>query len=62
MVTLVIYCLPCIPLYILCTHVYLSHAVYPVHPYISCVPMFTLVILYTLQLYSPIHLVYPCLP
>ena len=31
-----------------------------VYPYISCVPMFTLVILYTL--YTPIYPVYPCLP
>ena len=37
-----------IPLYILCTHVYPSNTVYLVYHYISCVPMFTLVILYTL--------------
>ena len=48
------------PLYILCTHEYPSNTVYPVYPYISCVPMFTLVILYTL--YTPIYHVYPCLP
>ena len=50
----------CIPLYILCTHVYPCNTVYHVYPYIPCVPMFTQVILYTL--YTPIYLVYPCLP
>ena len=50
----------CIPLYILCTHVYPCNTVYPVYPYIPCVPMFTRVILYTL--YTPIYLVHPCLP
>ena len=35
-------------LVILYTHVNSSVSVYPVYPYISCVPMFTLVILYTL--------------
>ena len=54
------YCIPCIPLCILSTHVYLSNTVYPVYPYVSGVPMRTLLILYTL--YTPIHLVYPCLP
>ena len=49
----------CIPLYILCTHVYPCNTVYPVYPYIPCVPMFSLVILYTL--YTLIYLVYPCL-
>ena len=39
------------PLYILFTHVYSFHNLYPVYPYISCLPMFTLVILYTL--YAP---------
>ena len=34
------------------THVYPSNTVYPVYPYISSIPMFTLVILYTL--YTPI--------
>ena len=43
--------------YILCTHVYPSNTVYP---YISCVPMFILGVLYTL--YTPIYPVYPCLP
>ena len=35
--------IPCIPLYILCTHVYPNstvYPVYPVYPYISCVPIF----------------------
>ena len=52
----------CVPMYILCTHVYPSNTVYlaSVYPYISCVPMFTLEILYTL--YTPIYPVYPCLP
>ena len=35
-------------LFILFTHVYPNHTVYPVYPYISCVLMFTQVILYTL--------------
>ena len=40
------------------SYVYPSNTtVYPVYPYISSVPMFTLVILYT-----PIYPVYPCLP
>ena len=46
--------LPCIPLFILCTHVYPSNTVYPVYPYLS---MFTLVILYTL--YTLVYHVYP---
>ena len=50
------YCIPCIPLYILCTHVYPSNTVYLVYPCVSCLPMFTLVILYTL--YTPMYLVY----
>ena len=29
----------------MCTHVYPSNTVYPVYPYITCLPMFTLVIL-----------------
>ena len=33
----------CIPLHILCNHEYPSNTVYPVYPYISCVPMFTLI-------------------
>ena len=57
------YCIPCIPLHILCTHVYLSHTVYHVYLYISCVPMFTLVILYTLYTCIPLFIlctnVYP---
>ena len=40
----------------MCTHVYPSNTVYPVYPYISCVLMFTLVILYTLD--TPIYPVY----
>ena len=32
----------------MCTHVYPSNTVYLVYHYMSCVPMFTLVILYTL--------------
>ena len=54
------YCIPCVPLYILCTHVYPSNAVYPVNPYISYVAMFTLVTMYTL--FTLIYPVYPCLP
>ena len=34
---------------ILCAHVYPSHNVYPEYHCISCLPMFTLVILYTLK-------------
>ena len=32
------YCIPCIPLYTLFTHVYPSHTVYLVYPYIPCLP------------------------
>ena len=53
-------CIPCIPLFTLCTHVYPSNTVYLVYPGISCLPMLTLVILDTL--YTPIYPVYPCLP
>ena len=45
------------PLYILFTHVYTSNTVYPVNPYLSCVPMFTLVTLYSL--YTLAYHVYP---
>ena len=48
------------PVYIVCTHVYPSNTGYPVNPYISCVPMFTLVILFTMD--TPIYPVHPCLP
>ena len=34
----------------MCTHVYPTNTVYPVYPYISCVLMFTLAILYTLYI------------
>ena len=68
------YCIPCIPLYILFTHVtlvtlYTLHtSIYPVYPCLpysyvytlSCLPMFTLVILYTL--YTLVYLVYPSHP
>ena len=47
-------------MHILCTHEYPSNTVYLAFLYISCVPMFTLVVLYTL--YTPIYLVYPCFP
>ena len=53
-------CIPCIPLFTQCTHVYPSNTVYLVYPGISCLPMLTLVILDTL--YTPIYPVYPCLP
>ena len=46
-------------MFILCTHVYPSNNVYPVNPYISCVPMFTQVMLYTL--YTRVYPVYPYL-
>ena len=39
---------PVYPLYILCTYVYPRNTVYLVYPCMSCLPMFTLVILYTL--------------
>ena len=40
----------------MCTHIYPTNTVYSVYPYISCVLMFTLVILYTLD--TPIYPVY----
>ncbi|CAH3183246.1 unnamed protein product, partial [Porites lobata] len=56
------YCIPCIPLYILCTHVYPSNTVYPVYPYLSCVPMFTLLILYTFNTLYPVYPYISCVP
>ena len=48
-------------LLLLCTHVYPSNTVYMYTPaYIFCKPMFTLVMLYTLD--TPIYPMYPCLP
>ena len=47
------YCIPCIPLYILCTHEYPSNTVYLVYPYILCTHVYPSNTVYPVYPYVP---------